>query len=601
MIKDMNTEKIHIRQKDTLTADCLNMAFEDTVRVGDEDGIFQNKTAVAIIASDREEAATRLLMEWCVYHKYLFRIYTEIPDEKDITDCRIVLFGNIQLTAKDSDTLLTLSEGEKTMLFTKLPDYQELNSSKALADFFGIAELIEPKASADGFRIFPGFMTGEGRIYREGDFYGSKDDTSVHIPYYKLSAGYEVYAVGLFDNQTALGIENKDLPPLLWRTKTNRSFIFAVNSDIFQGMPMLGVLTGFMVQESECYLYPIVNAQTISITGYPYLSNENEAAITQIYSRNSEALARDILWPNMVQVLRNYGTSFNFFAASQLDYRDEIGPRQDYLDFYLREIHKLPGEVGLSLNQVSAVDLNEIIDQNALFFGEHLPNYPFTALYTGDFSNNEIRGKLDNRLLDRISLVMSDYEEGDQILGFLTEEVLSVKFNLDGFQHETLDDLRMLAVQNSLGMSNMKVDVQQVIFPQDSTEEWHNLSLSWSRGKTYYTEYSGFDMVSMAELEKRVRRFLALDFTYEYHPTGIDIRIGNFDEEAYFILNCYDKSIDFVTHGEASRISANTYLIKAIDSNVKIGLKEDNLLHKPKNNTILPSNPEFSLPEEEEP
>ena len=60
-----------------------------------------------------------------------------------------------------------------------------------------------------------------------------------------------------------------------------------------------------------------------------------------------------------------------------------------------------------------------------------------------------------------------------------------MKFNLDGFQHETLDDLRMLAVQNSLGMSNMKVDVQQVIFPQGSTEEWHNLSLSWS-GETYY-------------------------------------------------------------------------------------------------------------------
>ncbi len=586
-------EQVRIKQKDTLTSDSLNMDITDPNKEvsGSKVSYAQNKLTVAILAESQDDVVTKLLVEWCVYNKYLYQIHTALPKKEDITKYKLILFGDIDFSGMDYERLYDYAKLGKTMIFTKLPNHQIIHSDQKLADFFGIKDLVNQKVVADGIQIFPNFMIGGSRTYQKDDYFGSKDDTTVSIPYYKLSAGYDIYAVGLLDNQKERGIENKDLPPLLWRAKTENSFVFVVNGDIFKGMSLLGVLTSFMTQEKECYLYPIVNAQTISLVGYPYFSDENEQTIQQIYSRSSEALGRDILWPNIVHILKNYGVSFNFFAASQLDYLDEVGPKQDYIDYYLTEINKLPGDMGLSLGQVSKMDLDQIVEKNNVFFSESLPEYEFTALYSGNYETDLIKDKLKHQLLDKISLVISDYKQGDKLLSFLDEDTLSVKFNLNGYQHETLDDLQMSFIQNSLGMCNMKVDINRVIYPKDSLDEWNNLSLIWSSGQTYFNDYSEFDMVSMYELEKRVRRFLALDFIYEYKKDEIDIQIDNFDEEAYFILSIYDKSIHTAMNAEVSRIAANTYLVKATASDVRLLLKEDNILETPKDIKTIPSNP----------
>ena len=550
-----------------------------------------NKLALAIIAQDEDDNDTKLLIEWCQYQKYLYKIYTLLPSIEEIEDYAMILFGNIKLSESDVDILYTYADMGKTMIFTKLPDYKLIKSNQNLADLFGIAATLSEKVIADGFKIFAGFLIGGERVYQKGDFYGDKDDTQISLPYYKLSPGYEVYAVGLFDDQKEIGIENKDLPPILWRTKTKSSFIFVNVSDIFSGPNLLGILTGFMAREKECYLYPVVNAQTISVVDYPYFSNENKTILEGIYSRSAEHLARDILWPNIIRILKNFGGSYNFFAASQLDYDDDYGSSIDYLEFYFREVHQLPGNIGLSLNQISKADLNNIIDENSKFFKQHIPDYQFRALHLIEFDEDEIKEKLDHELLKNISLIMSDYKQGDRLIELIDDYVLSVKFNLYGDRHETLDNLFMNSIENALGMCNMKVDISPVIFPKDTYDQWNNLSLIWSRQNTYFKDYYYFDMVSISEMEKRVRRFLDLDFTYEYNVNDINIQISNFDEEAYFILCIYDKTIDYVLNGEANEISANTYLIKATDINVKVGLKDLNILDKPKKNKTIQSYP----------
>ena len=97
-------------------------------------------------------------------------------------------------------------------------------------------------------------MLGGERIYAKGDYFGNEDDTQITVAHYKLSAGYKVYSVGLIDKQDELGLEDKDLPPLLWRTKTDASFVFVINSDIYKGVSMLGVLTSFMSDAKEYHI-----------------------------------------------------------------------------------------------------------------------------------------------------------------------------------------------------------------------------------------------------------------------------------------------------------------------------------------------------------
>lgn len=579
------TDNVNIGHSDILSSDLLNMDMVSNVNYID------GKQYVAIISSDEDGIATSLLIEWCVYQKYYYKIFTYLPEAEEIVDFGLLVFGDIYLTKEDDKLLYAYADMDKIMVFTKLPDYQLLESNKQLADFFGIDTLVSYEIIADGIKIFPDFMIGGERIYQKDDYFGSKDDTDISVPYYKLSAGYEVYSVGILNNQRELGIEDKDLPPLLWRTRTKNSFVFVVNCDMFSGLPLVGVMTGFMTHSDECYLYPVVNAQTISLVNFPYLSDENEVAIRQIYSRGSDALARDILWPNIIKILKNYGESFNFFVGSQLDYLDEIESNSNNINFYLREINKLPATMGLSFGQVSGAELNDIIDKNNEFFKKHLPGYDFTALYLADFKTDDIKGKLRQDLLNNISMVMSDYEKGDKLIDFVDNNVLSVKFNLDGYQHETWEDIQMKTTYNALGMSNMRVEIKRVIFPENKSDEWNKLSLIWSRGNTYYKDYSKFDMVSIYEMEDRVRRFLALDFIYEYNKNDVNIKIENFDEEAYFILSVYDKSISLIDNGEAKSISNHTYLIKATAPELRIILKDNSLLNKPKNNKTIPSDP----------
>ncbi|TCL58107.1 uncharacterized protein DUF2194 [Kineothrix alysoides] len=572
-----------------------NIRAEDKAEVSYEDReVFsaEQKKRAAILSSDGETAAAKLLEEWCIYNKYSYQLYTSWVPEEEIDTYDLLLFSDYKLTAEDSDILYSYANLGKTMIFTKLPDYSAIVADPQFAAFFGIKAGVEEEMEADGIKIFSDFMLSKERVYKEGDYFGEEDDTRIDVPYYSLASGYEVYAVGILDNQKELGIEDKELPPLLWKTTTEKSFVFAVNSDVFNGVPLLGILTGFMAQEGDVFLYPIVNAQTISVLNYPYFSGENDETMQKLYSRSSEAVARDLLWSGIVQILKNYGSSYSFFASPKLDYAAQDKDRADYLSFYLREISKLPGDMGLSFDHVSDTGLAKVQEDNEQFLEENLPEYGLTALYAADFKPEEIAGNADYEHLRDIRLIMSGYEEGDSLIDFLDDGVLSVKFNQDGYQHETMDDLRMICVENALGMCNMEVDIGRVFYPESDEDEWNNLSLEWSKGDTYFKDFSKLDMVSVYEMEKRIRRFMALDYIYEREEKGITVRMKNFEEEAYFVLCTYNNSVESAENADVEKLSDTAWLIRALAPEVRIYLTEENVLEKPKNNKTVPSNPQ---------
>jgi hypothetical protein len=569
-------ETIAISSDQTISRDTLNLDSTHTIP-----SQYDQKRKVAMISSS--PSANNLFIEWCVYNKYLYKVYEAWPTREEMKEFDVLIIADLALNPQSYELLTAYSEDGITMIFTKLPSYNQLAADPKLASFLGIKELVSETVEVDGIKIFSGFMLNKERIYEEDDFYGIENDTRISIPYYGLRTGYEVYATGIFEDQKAKEIQTIDLPPLLWRTVTNNSFVFVVNSDIFQGAAMLGILTGFLCQEKECFLYPIINAQTISLLSYPYFSNENQQQLETIYSRSPEAVSRDLLWPNIVQVLKNYGSSYIFFAAPQLDYEDAIGPKKDFIDFYVGEISELPGSMGLSLDQVSEASLDQLIDQNQLFFQESLPNYTVTALYSADHSEGELLSSLNHDLLAHVSLIMSDYKEGEPLVQFLNDTVLSVKFNLSGYQHETLDDIRMCSLENALGMCNAKVDIKQVLYPNSEDDQWNLLTKSWSKGSTYYNDFSMFDTVSIYEMEKRIRRFLALDYTYYYHGDQLELHIDSFDEEAFFILSIDHQKIANIQNAEFELINEGTYLIRAVGADVNIQLLERNTLKPPKN------------------
>ena len=577
--------------KSTSSDDFTNIKYNNTVsevflnidnldyEVNISKEILDNKPLVAIIAN--KEYNINVFKEFCIYNKYLYKIYDYFPAEDEIRDFDLMIFGDMDFASHFTE-LEAYSNLAKTMFFTKLPSFKELSANDELTRFFGIDKRIDEEILVDGFKIFPDFMINNGRTYVDDDYFGKENDTNIILPYYSLLPGYEIYSVGLFNNQKDLAIKDLELPPILWKTKTNNSFVFVINSDIFTKSSLLGILTAFKSKERSYHIYPIVNGQTISIINYPYLSNENDSIIKSTYGRSSQALSRDILWPNIVQILNNYGESSNFFFSYKLDYNNESVVSKDDLNFYMRQINKLSGDSGLSLSQQSENDILDLVNSNNNFYKDSIDDYKFSSLYMGDFSNEDLSKVKDNDLLKEISLVLSDYDYNDYLLSYIDDNTLSIKYNLDGFSHETTDDLRMISIENALGMCNMKVDLSRVFYPESYLDEWNNLSVDWSSGKTYFNDFGAFDFISIKELEKRVKRFLQLDYIYEYNNDSFDLHIENFDEEAYFIFSIYDKDIREIINGEIKKINKDTYLVKANSDKLSIKLEDKNFLNKPK-------------------
>ncbi|MFA5528092.1 MAG: DUF2194 domain-containing protein [Peptostreptococcales bacterium] len=573
---NLQNEKIDIRRHETIDEKYLDMQYGSP--------LIEGKTAVAIV--NQLDSFTRPLTEFCVYNKYAYKVFDSLPSLDIMKDFDILILGEIDY---DMERLTEYSHFGITMFFTKLPDYDFIDSSDAIANFFGIDSAVENDYPIDGFKIYPDFLIGYGRSYGKGDYFGDEDDTELIVPYYSLLPGYEIYSVGILENQEELSIENIDLPPLLWKTRTHNSFVFIINSDIFMESSLLGILTGFNTREKEFHLYPIVNAQTISLLNYPYFSYEQEDEMKNIYARDTKALTRNLLFPNIVKILNHYGDSNNFFFSPQLDY-SKIRYDGGDIDFYIRQINKLSGNIGLSFSQQSHESIYRLLAINRLFYNQYLPDYSFNNLYLGGFSKEEFYKIADDHLLKDLSLVLSDYNPDENLLYFLDEDILSIGFNKNGYKHETLDDLRMLSIENALGMCNVSVDLSQVYYPETPSIQWHNLSLDWSKGKTYFNDFAVFDFVSINELERRVRRFLKLDYTYEVQDDHLNLSIKNFDEKAFFIFSIYDKSIEKIENGEIKQISKDYYLIKANDENVVIHFKDRSILDQPKNDRVIPLN-----------
>jgi len=540
-----------------------------------EDWVLDNPKA-AIIASSQPDAVTDTLQEWCVYNKYRYRVFTGLPEVGEISDYDVLLFNDPGITAQDVVTLKLYAQTGIPMVFVRLPTYEQLASSTWLSDFFGIERCVSPGYGLDGVKVFADFFLSKERIYTHDDFYGQEDDMAVRVPYYTLRTGYEVFAVAILDDQSELGIKNEELPPLLWRTYTGASDVFAVNGELFSGDGLLGVVTGFLSQASPVYLYPVVNAQTIVLVNYPYFLDENREALMELYSRDALGFSRDIVWPTVVKIVAHYDAPFNFCVPSQLEYGDGSAPADDDVVLYWKEINKLSGSVGLSLGQVSDVPLETVLEESAAFFGRVLPDYRFTALYAGAFPADKVGECLASGrfgLLDQVRFVFFPYGGEDRLFTVLDGDVLAVRSTADGFRHEAKDDLEMIALETALGLCTQEVDMARALYPRTEEDGWSRLSREWSEGKTYYADFEAFDAVSTEELEARSRAFLAMDFSYAVSPDSLDMRIDSFAGDAWFILKVHLAEVAGVAGGSAAKLTDTAYLIHAEEANVRIDLR----------------------------
>ena len=83
-------------------------------------------------------------------------------------------------------------------------------------------------------------------------------------------------------------------------------------------------------------LYPIVNAQNLSVANYPSFANENSQEIQKRYSRELPSLYRDVIWQSMSSVTERNRSKTTALLAPQYDYTDGNEPLADTFTYYAR-------------------------------------------------------------------------------------------------------------------------------------------------------------------------------------------------------------------------------------------------------------------------
>ncbi|HZJ76831.1 MAG TPA: DUF2194 domain-containing protein, partial [Oscillospiraceae bacterium] len=543
--------------------------------------IWKNRRAALIVSGPKDTMAD-MFEEWCFYNKYRYKVFMELPSVEEIQTFDVVLFGEPILGEESLEVLEGYGTTGVPIIFTRLPSFQTLDQYPQLADFFGIKKCVNSHYQIDGIKIFADFFLSRERIYVDDDHYNKKDDMTFELPYYTLRPGYEVYAVGVLQKQGQ--IKDEDLPPLLWRTYSDSSLVFVVNSEIFSGKSMLGIITAFLSQAYEVYIYPVVNGHTVAILNYPNFADENNHEIMTRYTRTPRSFKWDILWPNITKVLKNYDQSYDFFALPGLNIAEDVFLHSEDVSAYWKEIVKLGGTVGLSLKELSAVPLDQILAFNGDFFQEILPDYQFTALYGGDFSLAELALYFKNQLsppFEDVSLVLANFQEGERFFQYLDDKVLALLITGNGYKHENSDDLQMIALETALGFCIQQVDIARALFPERDEDNWNLLAERWSAVKTYYNDFQAFDGTSIYELEDRVRQFLALNYHWKAEKNQVEIGIDNLQKEAWFILRIHNAEIEDIAGGIYKKISPGAYLIHAEKTNVTIELRETDYLPAP--------------------
>lgn len=264
-------------------------------------------------------------------------------------------------------------------------------------------------------------MGGEA-LYRTdmGEEFGQGLDLS--IPWYKLSDGTKTYMTGLtgtVEEDAGQG----ERPSILWRNTTGNTTVFAVNGDYLNGGIGLGLLEAMMAESHSYLLYPVINAQNLTVVGYPSFASENEKELKHIYANSHKMLLQNIIWPSLVSVSEQSGFRMTCFLTPQLSYLDKTEPETEDLVYYLRQMKERQGEMGWSAHSKDSVSVKDKWDRDMEFFEEAESSYAYTAAYASGRETQQCLEVMKAGGMSDIRTLTGIADEGNALLSFISEDI----------------------------------------------------------------------------------------------------------------------------------------------------------------------------------
>lgn len=546
-------------------------ADSSVVFVGNEDG-------------DMGTAVSR----WCTYAKRKLisckSVRTYKSDDKNLPEMMILESEKYA----DGDNLTTLETLEKKgviIVFGCLENVKNIQNNKALMKFLGIQKVVAEETHLAGVKLFEGLLLGGEVTYNTSKDKEEKkrQDLELNVPWYQVGSGTKTYMVGLLDEKTGKNVENEDLPTIIWRNGIDYGSVFAVVGDYMKDSTALGLLDGMRAEVLQYTIYPIVNAQNLSMVNFPVFADENNTEMLKLYSQSVTGIARDIMWPALISVVEKSDMKMTCFIQPQADYTDDIEPKSGNLEFYLKQMKEQSAEAGISLEYQKLDKAEDKVTKDTEFFENEKINYRFGAAFAKEKDLKGILKDTDSGLLGDVGTLVCDYTENQPVVSYYSDSVTLQTVTSDGMNYAYSDDIRMRSIQTALGYTNVMLDMYDIFWPQEKTDRWEVMQKRFSSNLlTYWKNFRDFDSTTLSESNARIRTFLNLAYSQSREDNTITLQTS--EAGSWFILRTHGEEIDEIDGGSQTEIEADAYLICAEDTTVKIRLKEQELYYDTRKN-----------------
>ena len=525
-------------------------------------------------SSDMAEAVSR----WCTYAKWDISKCSSMEKFKE-NDKNLpgMLILESEKYALD-DNLKKIEELEQKgviIVFGCLEDPKNIEKNQELQDFLGIYKIVSKKTELTGAKLFEGLLLGGEVIYETPEDKDERDrqDLQLNVPWYQVGSGTKTYMVGLLDqSKQKETVENEELPTLIWRNGIRNGSIFCVVGDYMKDSTALGLLDGMVAEASSYYIYPVVNAQNLSMINFPVFADENNEQMMELYSQSITGMTRDIMWPSLISIVEKGGLKMTCFMQPQTNYEDGIEPTSKDLVFYLKQMKEQNAEAGLSMQYKNAESLRDKLNQDAEFFRKADSSYKYGAAYTEEKDLDTVKALMNTELMKNVSTLVCEYTEDEPVISYCTDSVTLQSVTSDGMNYTYSDDIRMRSIQSSLGYTNVMLNMQKIFWPERKKDRWQIMQKRFSSNLlTYWKNFTGFDSTTLSESNTRTRTFLNLDFSET--RTDDEITLKTSESGSWFILRTYGEEIEEIEGGTQKKLEDNVYLIQAQDTTVKIQVK----------------------------
>lgn len=525
---------------------------------------------------------------WCTYAKRKLisckSVSTYKSDDKNLPEMMILESEKYA----DGDNLTTLETLEKKgviIVFGCLENAKNIQNNKALMKFLGIQKVVAEETHLAGVKLFEGLLLGGEVTYNTSKDKEEKkrQDLELDVPWYQVGSGTKTYMVGLLDEKTGKNVENEDLPTIIWRNGIDYGSVFAVVGDYMKDSTALGLLDGMRAEALQYTIYPIVNAQNLSMVNFPVFADENNTEMLKLYSQSVTGIARDIMWPALISVVEKSDMKMTCFIQPQADYTDDIEPKSGNLEFYLKQMKEQSAEAGISLEYQKLDKAEDKVTKDTEFFENEKINYRFGAAFAKEKDLKGILKDTDSGLLGDVGTLVCDYTENQPVVSYYSDSVTLQTVTSDGMNYAYSDDIRMRSIQTALGYTNVMLDMYDIFWPQEKTDRWEVMQKRFSSNLlTYWKNFRDFDSTTLSESNARIRTFLNLAYSQSREDNTITLQTS--EVGSWFILRTHGEEIDEIDGGSQTEIEADAYLICAEDTTVKIRLKEQELYYDTRKN-----------------